>query len=103
MPITTEQFKRSLVVPGLYSLLPIRAFVPGALVPGDGIMVRTDGCYVAGYQLGGSLTYFGDDPAMNEMHARIEALLRAIPEESMRVQFRYEVVENTNGLIDRYE
>ena len=103
MPITTEQFKRSLVVPGLYSLLPIRAFVPGALVPSDGIMVRTDGCYVAGYQLGGSLTYFGDDSAMNEMHARIEALLRAIPEESMRVQFRYEVVENTNGLIDRYE
>ena len=49
------------------------------------------------------MTYFGDDPALNEMHARIEALLRAIPEESMRVQFRYEVVENTNGLIDRYE
>ena len=45
MPITTAQFKRSLVVPGLYSLLPIRAFVPGALVPSDGIMVRTDGCY----------------------------------------------------------
>jgi len=35
--------------------------------------------------------------------ARVEALLRTVPEESMRVQFRYEVVENANGLIDRYE
>src|SRR5208282_2609573 len=47
--------------------------------------------------------YFGDDDAMNEMKSRIEAVLRTIPEESMRVQFRYEVVENTNGLIDRYQ
>ena len=90
---------------GCSLLLPIRAFEKGAL-PGqdnDGVMVRTDGCYVAGYQLGGSLTYFGDDAAMNDMNARVEALIRAVPEESMRIQFRYEVIENANGLIDRYE
>ena len=103
MPITTAERKRSLVVPGMFSLLPIRAFANGDPVVANGVMVRIDGCYVAGYQLGGSLTYFGDDDAMNEMKSRIEALLRTIPEESMRVQFRYEVVENTNGLIDRYQ
>ncbi len=103
MPTTTAEHNRSLVTPGIFSLLPIRGFLPGALTPADGVMVRTDGCYVAGFQLGGSLTYFGDDAAMNEMKSRIEALLRTIPEESMRVQFRYEVVENANGLIDRYE
>ena len=103
MPTTTAEHNRSLVTPGIFSLLPIRDFLPGALTPADGVMVRTDGCYVAGFQLGGSLTYFGDDAAMNEMKSRIEALLRTIPEESMRVQFRYEVVENANGLIDRYE
>ena len=105
MPITTEEHNRSLVTPGLFSLLPIRAFEKGAL-PGqdnDGVMVRTDGCYVAGYQLNGSLTYFGDDASMNDMKARVEALIRTVPEESMRIQFRYEVIENANGLIDRYE
>ena len=103
MPTTTAEHNRSLVTPGIYSLLPIRDFLPGALTAADGVMVRTDGCYVAGFHLGGSLTYFGDDAAMNEMKARVEALLRTVPEESMRVQFRYEVVENANGLIDRYE
>jgi len=103
MPTTTAKHNRSLVTPGIYSLLPIRDFLPGALTPADGVMVRTDGCYVAGFHLGGSLTYFADDAAMNEMKSRVEALLRTIPEESMRVQFRYEVVENANGLIDRYE
>ncbi len=103
MPTTTAEHNRSLVTPGIYSLLPIRDFLPGALTAADGVMVRTDGCYVAGFHLGGSLTYFGDDAAMNEMKGRVEALLRTVPEESMRVQFRYEVVENANGLIDRYE
>ena len=103
MPTTTAEHNRSLITPGVYSLLPIRDFLPGALTAADGVMVRTDGCYVAGFHLGGSLTYFGDDSAMNEMKARVEALLRTVPEESMRVQFRYEVVENANGLIDRYE
>ena len=28
--------------------------------------------------------------------------LRAMPEQSMRVQFRYEVVESLNGLLDQY-
>jgi hypothetical protein len=54
MPTTTAEHKRSLVTPGIYSLLPIRDFLPGALTPADGVMVRTDGCYVAGFHLGGS-------------------------------------------------
>jgi len=32
----------------------------------------------------------------------VESLLRAMPEQSMRVQFRYEVVESLNGLLDWY-
>ena len=79
MPTTTAEHNRSLVTPGIYSLLPIRDFLPGALTPADGVMVRTDGCYVAGFHLGGSLTYFGDDAAMNEMKSRVEALLRTFP------------------------
>ena len=32
----------------------------------------------------------------------LEALLRTLPEESMRLQCRYEVVESLNGLLDQY-
>ena len=38
----------------------------------------------------------------NEAKAVLESLLRAMPEESMRFQFRYEVVESLNGLLDLY-
>ena len=65
-------------------------------------MVRTDGCYVAGYRVEGARTYFADDDGRNEAKAVLEALLRALPEESMRFQCRYEVVESLTGLLDRY-
>lgn len=102
MPQTTADRRRALKTPGLYSLLPIRAFEDDETGRGGGVMVRTDGCYVAGFQVGGALTYYGDDPAMNEVSHRLDSLLRTIPEQSMRVQFRYEIVENANGIIDRY-
>jgi hypothetical protein len=64
--------------------------------------VRTDGCYVAGFRVQGAVTYFADDEGRNEAKAVVESLLRGMPEQSMRVQFRYEVVESLNGLLDRY-
>jgi len=36
MPTTTAEHNRSLITPGIYSLLPIRDFLPGALTPADG-------------------------------------------------------------------
>jgi hypothetical protein len=95
MPRTNAQQERSLQDPAVCELLKVRDFL-------DNVMVRTDGCYVAGYRVAGALTYFADDDGRNDAKAVLEALLRALPEESMRLQCRYEVVESLNGLLDRY-
>jgi len=95
MPRTTAQQERSLQDPAVCELLKIRDFL-------DNVMVRTDGCYVAGFRVQGSVTYFADDEGRNEAKGVVESLLRAMLEQSMRVQFRYEVVESLNGLLDRY-
>ena len=96
MPKTNAQHKRSLENPALCELLPIRDAL-------DNVIVRTDGCYVAGFRMTGALTYFADDEGRNENKEMLESLLRTIPEQSMRLQFRYEVVEGLNGLMDKYE
>ena len=95
MPTTRAQHERSLEDPAVCELLKIRDFL-------DNVMVRTDGCYVAGFRVAGAMTYFGDDDERNEAKSVLESLLRAMPEQSMRLQFRYEVVESLNGLLDQY-
>src|SRR5258705_8852307 len=95
MPRTTAQQERSLQDPAVCELLKIRDFL-------DNVMIRTDGCHVAGCRLQGAVSYFADDDGRNEAKGVVESLLRAMPEQSMRVQFRYEVVERLNGLLDRY-
>ena len=95
MPRTNAQQERSLQDPAVCELLKVRDFL-------DNVMVRTDGCYVAGFRVAGALTYFADDDGRNQAKSIVEALLRAMPEQSMRLQCRYEVVESLNGLLDRY-
>lgn len=92
---TTAQQERSLQDPAVCELLKVRDFL-------DNVMVRTDGCYVAGFRVQGAVTYFADDEGRNEAKSVVGSLLRAMPEQSMRIQFRYEVVESLNGLLDRY-
>jgi hypothetical protein len=81
----------------LCELLPIRDFPEGA-----NVMVRTDGCYVAGYKLRGARTFFSDTGRRNEVNLALDAMLRTLPEESMRVQFRYEITEDAKDIIDSY-
>jgi hypothetical protein len=96
MPKTREAHKRSLQDAALCELLPIRDFL-------DNVMIRTAGCYVAGFRMAGTLTYFADDHGRNETKELMESLLRTVPEQSMRLQFRYEVVvEGLNGLLTQY-
>ena len=96
MPKTREAHKRTLQDPALCELLPIRDLL-------DNVMIRTDGSYVAGFRLAGALTYFADDEGRNETKELVESLFRTIPEQSMRLQFRYEIIEGLNGLLLRYE
>jgi hypothetical protein len=95
MPLTFEQHEKSLENPPLCELLPIRDYL-------DSVMVRIDGNFVAGYELRGLTTYFASDEGRDRGKTMLEALLRSIPEQSMRVQFRYEVAEDTGDLLERY-
>jgi hypothetical protein len=95
LPNTTEQRLKEITRPALCDLLPVRDFL-------DDVMIRSDGSFVAGYHLGGARSYFMDDDGRNDTKKLLESLFLTIPEESMRVQFRYEVVENIGSLLDDY-
>ena len=96
MPLTKKLREKNLEEPALCELLPIRDYL-------DNVMVRTSGELVAGYALKGAMSYFADDNGRNSTKHHLEALLRTIPEESMRLQFRFEVTEDLADLLERYE
>jgi hypothetical protein len=88
--------ERELDEPAVCDLLPVRDYL-------DNLMVRTTGAFIAGFRVQGAMSYFADDEGRNERKRHLEALLRTIPEESMRVQFRYEVAEDLGDLLTRYQ
>jgi hypothetical protein len=95
VPITLAQHEKKLQEPPLCELLPVRDYL-------DNIIVRTNGAFVAGYELKGLTSYFASDEGRDRGKLMLEALLRSIPEQSMRVQIRYEVVEDVGDLLDQY-
>ena len=97
MPMTYAEHDKKMKAPAMCELLPLRD-----LPEGDNILVRTNGSFVAGYELKGVLSYFATDGERNQAKASLEALFRGIPDVSMRVQFRYEIAEHLGGLIDAY-
>ena len=95
MPITWEQHDKKLDDPAICEQLPVRDYL-------DNAMVRTNGAFIAGYELRGVTSYFASDQERNRAKTMLEALLKAIPEQSMRLQIRYEVVEDLGDLLERY-
>lgn len=95
MPLTLEQHERKLHDPALCEQLPVRDYL-------DNVVVRTSGAFVAGYELKGLASYFASDEGRDRGKLMLEALLRSLPEQSMRVQFRYEVVEDLGDLLEQY-
>jgi type IV secretory pathway VirB4 component len=93
---TQEQHDKEITVPAFCELLPIRDML-------DNLIVRTNGTFVAGYKLGGVKSFFHDDDARNNTKRVISSLLHAIPEESVRLQLRYEVAEGTGGALERFK
>jgi len=97
MPVTQAEHDRRLKVPAVCELLPLRD-----LPLGDNIMVRTNGAFVAGYELRGILAYFATDGDRNQNKSMLEALFRSVPDVSMRVQFRFEISEHLGDLLNSY-
>ena len=97
MPVTQAEHDRRLKAPAVCELLPLRD-----LPMGDNVMVRTNGAFVAGYELRGILAYFATDGDRNQNKSMLEALFRSVPDVSMRIQFRYEISEHLGDLLDSY-
>ena len=97
MPMTYAEHDKKMRVPAVSELLPLRD-IPRR----DSILVRTNGAFVAGYELKGVLSYFATDDERNRAKERLEALFRVIPDVSMRIQFRYEIAEHLGDLLVRY-
>ena len=95
MPVTLRQWETSLRQPALCELLPVRDYL-------DGCIIRTNGCFVAGYATSGLNTFFHADETRNRTKEVLEALVRSLPERSMRMQVRYEVTDGHGDLAERY-
>ena len=97
MPMTYAEHERKKKSPAVCELFSLRD-----LPEGENIMVRTNGAFVAGYELRGILGYFATDGDRNQTKAMLEALFRSVPDVSMRIQFRYEISERLGDLFDNY-
>ncbi len=95
MPLTLEKHEQSLSAPPLCEQLRIRDLL-------DNVAVQTDGSMVAGFEVGGIQSYYASDEARNRIKELLEALVRSLPERSMRMQVRFEISEGAGDLVSRY-
>ena len=95
MPLTIEQHNKSLAQPPLCEQLKVRDIV-------DDLIVQTNGAFVGAYQVSGMNTYYASDEERNRAKVSLEALVRSLPERSMRMQARFEIAEGAGDLITRY-
>lgn len=95
MPITWQGYNRSLGQPPLCEQLKVRDIT-------DDLFVQVNGSFVAGYRVSGTNSYYASDEERNRTKSALEALVRSLPERSMRMQTRFEISEGTGDLIGRY-
>jgi type IV secretory pathway VirB4 component len=95
MPVTIRKHEEALHKPALCELLPVREYL-------DGLMVQVDGSLVAGYELAGLNSFYHDDDMRNRSKHALEALVRSLPERSMRLQIRFEITEGIGDVRPEY-
>jgi hypothetical protein len=96
MPLTSTEHERRLEEPALCELLPVRDYL-------DNLLVRTSGALVAGYELGGLVSFFASDEERDRSKVALGALLRSLPEQSVRMQVRCEVIEESCQVLTHYQ
>ncbi len=94
-PLTMAKRNEELRKPALAELLPVREYL-------DGVMVQADGSLVAGYELAGLNSFYHDDDMRNRSKHALEALVRSLPERSMRLQMRFEITEGIGDVRPAY-
>src|SRR5258707_14123202 len=95
MPATIERYEKSIGQPALCEQLRIRDLL-------DNVAVQINGALVAGYEVSGIHSYYASDDDRNRTKTTLEALVRSLPERSMRMQVRFEISEGTGDLIAQY-
>ena len=95
MPLTTEKYEKSLAQPPLCEQLKVRDLT-------DDLLIQLNGSFVAGYRVSGIHSYYASDEERNRTKLVLEALIRSLPERSMRLQVRFEIAEGSDDLIARY-
>ena len=95
MPLTVQQYDRSLSQPPLCEQLKVRDLI-------DNLLIQLDGSFVAGYRVSGICSYYASEEERNRTKLLFEALIRSLPERSMRLQARFEIFEGLGNLIARY-
>src|SRR5215467_3125047 len=68
----------------------------------DGVAVMTSGVLVAAYEVSGIYSYYHTEDMRNRAKESLEAVLRSIPERSMRFHLRFEIRQDTGHVIRRY-
>ena len=79
MPVTMKEYEHSLRAAPLCENLRIRDLL-------DNVAVQSDGSFVAGYELSGVNSYYANDETRNRTKSALEALVRSLYEQSMRMQ-----------------
>src|SRR6516165_11875228 len=95
MPLAMDEHAKSLAQPPLCEQLKLRDIT-------DNVLVQLNGSLVAGYRVSGIHSYYAGDEERNHTKLELEALIRSLPERSMRLQARFEIAEGDGGLIARY-
>jgi type IV secretory pathway VirB4 component len=95
MPLTVARYEQAMAAPPLCEQLRIRDLL-------DNVAIQTDGSFVAAFEVSGVQSYYQSDEARNRTKGLLEALVRSLPERSMRMQVRFEISEGTGELLSRY-
>src|SRR6266566_3153220 len=92
---SSRQHEAQLHNPALCEELRIRDIL-------DGVGVMTSGAFVAGYELSGVHSHYHTEDMRNRAKESFEAVLRSMPERSMRLQLRFEIRQDTGDVIGQY-
>ena len=92
---TREQHEKKLDDPALCEQLPVRDYLETCWYAPAARWSRATSC-------AGITSYFASDQERDRSKVMLGALLKSIPEQSMRVQVRYEVVEDVGNLFEVY-
>ena len=96
MPRLSNNMRHRLHQPAFSELLPVRDIL-------NDIIIRTTGAFVAGYELSGINSYYHNDEGRNRTKLALEALVRSLPERSMRMQVRFEIAEGVGRPAGGYQ